>query len=103
MSSRKRTKKLNRGIRKLNDKRHLNYERLETRNLLAVLTVTNTFDSGAGSLRQALLDRSLDGNTPDTINFNIPGSGVQTITPLTALPSITAAGGPLVLDGTTQP
>lgn len=36
----------------------------------------------------------------DTITFNIPGGGVQTISVATALPDITSA---LIIDGTTQP
>jgi len=61
--------------------------------------VTNTDDAGVGSLRQAILDAN--GNSgPDNIKFNIPGTGVQTITPLTQLPFIT---GPVVIDGETQP
>jgi parallel beta-helix repeat protein len=54
----------------------------------AVFTVTNTNDSGIGSLRQAILDANA---TPgaDTINFTIAGSGVQTIAPLSPLPDIT--------------
>lgn len=65
----------------------------------ATQTVTNTNDSGAGSLRQAILDSNADGTPPRLINFAI-GSGVQTITPLTALPTITAT---VTLDATTQP
>jgi hypothetical protein len=62
-------------------------------------TVTNTNDTGAGSLRQAIADAN--GNAGlDTIAFNIPGSGVHTITPVTQLPFITS---PVVLDGYTQP
>ena len=62
-------------------------------------TVINTADSGAGSLRQAILDaNALPG--ADRIEFAIPGAGVQTITPLTALPTITDA---VVVDGYTQP
>ena len=38
--------------------------------------------------------------TSDTINFNIPGTGVRTITPATVLPQITKA---VVIDGYTQP
>jgi hypothetical protein len=61
--------------------------------------VTNTNDSGAGSLRQALLDAN--GHTgPDNISFNIPGPGVRTITPATALPALTS---PVTIDGYTQP
>jgi hypothetical protein len=61
--------------------------------------VTNTLDSGVGSLRQAILDAN---GCPglNNINFNIPGAGVQTITPLSALPIITD---PVIIDGTTQP
>jgi len=62
--------------------------------------VTNTNDGGAGSLRQAINDAN--GNSGlDTIAFNIPGSGVHTITPaFPQLPSITS---PVVIDGSTQP
>src|SRR6266550_3632374 len=63
--------------------------------------VTNTNDSGAGSLRQAIGDSNnlllLD---TSTISFNIPGSGVQTIAPLAPLPNITHA---VIIDGYTQP
>src|SRR5437764_4682545 len=63
-----------------------------------VFTVTNTNDSGTGSLRQAILDANSMGG--GTINFNIPGGGVHTISPLTVLPSITQA---VIIDGYTQP
>src|SRR5262249_5464086 len=36
------------------------------------LIVTNTNDSGAGSLRQAILDANAHGGSTDTIVFNIP-------------------------------
>ena len=64
--------------------------------------VTNTNDSGAGSLRQAILDaNAAPGNDfPDLIFFDIPGDGIHTITPLTELPPLT---GPTDLAGTTQP
>src|ERR1700748_1850843 len=63
--------------------------------------VTNTNDSGAGSLRQAILDANAHVNSggADMIAFAIPGSGVQTISPTSALPAITEA---VVLDGYTQ-
>jgi hypothetical protein len=65
----------------------------------ATFTVTNTNDSGAGSLRQAILDAN--GNAGlDTIVFAISGSGVQTIAPLSGLPTITD---PVIIDGYTQP
>jgi hypothetical protein len=62
-------------------------------------TVTTTSDSGAGSLRQAILNANA---TPgaDTINFNIPSSGVRTIFPRSPLPEITEA---VTIDGYTQP
>lgn len=63
--------------------------------------VTNTADSGPGSLRQALLDVDLAVNFgSDTIAFNIPGGGVQTISPHTALPTPLD---PVTIDGYTQP
>jgi parallel beta-helix repeat protein len=65
----------------------------------ATLTVTTTADSGVGSLRQAITDSNASVGTLDTIEFAI-GSGHQTITPLSALPTITD---PAVIDGTTQP
>jgi hypothetical protein len=67
--------------------------------MAATFTVTNTADAGAGSLRQAILDANAAGGA-DTISFNIVGSGVHTIVPATALPTIT---GPTTIDGYTQP
>jgi hypothetical protein len=61
--------------------------------------VTNTNDSGGGSLRAAILAANASGG-PDDIHFNIPGLGVHTITPTTALPLIL---GPVTIDGYTQP
>ncbi len=49
--------------------------------------VTNINDSGLGSLRHAI-DVSNTNPGPDTIDFAIPGSGIQTIQPLSALPAI---------------
>src|SRR5262249_29821477 len=65
--------------------------------------VTNTNDSGTGSLRQAILDANATTNLaggPDVIQFNISGSGVQTISPSSQLPTITD---PVLIDGYTQP
>ena len=62
-------------------------------------TVTNTNDSGAGSLRQAILDANGHPGA-DTIVFAIPGSGVHTITFTSFPPSITD---PVTIDGYTQP
>ena len=68
--------------------------------LLATFLVTTTADSGSSplSLRQAIIDSNA---TPglNTIDFSI-GSGAQTISLLSALPSITD---PVNIDGTTQP
>jgi titin len=65
----------------------------------ATLIVSNTSASGAGSFQQAILDANAT-NGLDTIIFQIPGSGVHTITLANALPSISD---PVVIDGTTQP
>ena len=65
----------------------------------ATFVVTNTNDSGAGSWRQAILDANAAAGA-DTINFNISGSGVKTISPASSLPTITD---PVIIDGYTQP
>jgi hypothetical protein len=62
--------------------------------------VSNTNDSGAGSLRQAIEASNLTTNVPDTIRFSIPGVGPHLISPLTPLPSLSD---PVVIDGYTQP
>src|SRR4051812_42811607 len=41
----------------------------------ATFTVTNTNDTGAGSLRQAIIDANANAGT-DQISFNIAGAGV---------------------------
>jgi parallel beta-helix repeat protein len=64
----------------------------------STFSVTNTNDSGSGSLRQAIRDANASSGA-DIINFSIPGSGVHTITPDSALPALT---GPVLIDGTTQ-
>lgn len=62
------------------------------------ILVTNTDDSGPGSLRQAILDANA---APDTsvIAFDIPGTGPHTIQPLTLLPTITET---VVIEGYSQ-
>ena len=50
-------------------------------------TVTNTNDSGAGSLRQAIVDANAHVGM-DTIAFNIPGAGIHAIAPATHLPFV---------------
>jgi uncharacterized repeat protein (TIGR01451 family) len=65
-------------------------------------TVTNTNDSGLGSLRQAILFTNQDTAFPgqDLIDFKIPGTGTHTISPTTALPAITH---PVIINAFTQP
>ena len=67
--------------------------------LAATFTVTTAGDSGAGSLRQAILDANAAAGH-DTIAFNIPGAGVRSIAILSSLPPIS---GPVLIDGYTQP
>ncbi len=64
------------------------------------IVVTNTDDSGPGSLREAI---NCANDTPgaNTILFDIPGGGVHTISPLSELPHIVDAG--TIIDGTSQP
>jgi parallel beta-helix repeat protein len=64
-----------------------------------VLTVTNTNDSGPGSLRQALIDANAAPNL-NTIRFNIAGACPRTITLASLLPDITQ---PVTIDGYSQP
>jgi len=65
----------------------------------ATLYVTQNGDDGPGSLREAL---TLANASPgqDQILFDLPGSGVHTLEPLTPLPPIVD---PLILDGYSQP
>src|SRR5262245_45407421 len=65
----------------------------------STFTVTNTNDSGSGSLRQAITDANNHAGA-DTINFNISGGGVHTIKPDSTLPAITS---PVTIDGYSQP
>ncbi len=76
--------------------------------LLATYTVTNTNDSGAGSLRQAILDANANAGA-DTIVFNITGAtgfngtngvdGRYVINLASVLPTLTES---VVIDATTQ-
>src|SRR5262245_30761399 len=78
----------------------LRCEWLEDRTVLSTFTVTNIADSGPGSLRQAILDADAATGGRQTIEFAIPGPGVQTIAPTSPLPAITA---PVLIDGFSQP
>jgi len=66
---------------------------------LMTFLVSNTLDSGGGSLRQAILDAN--GNPgADAINFSIGGPAPHTINLLSALPAITET---VTINGTSQP
>lgn len=65
----------------------------------SVFIVTNTKDSGAGSLRGAIIKANNNPGT-DTIIFNLPGTGVHTIVVGAQLPIITD---PVILNGASQP
>src|SRR5437879_4789351 len=64
-------------------------EGLESRLAPALFTVTTTADSGAGSLRQAILDAAGNG-VADTINFNSGLAGQSIV--LTSNDAISAFG-----------
>ena len=68
------------------------------KNTIKTIVVTNTNDSGEGSLRNAL-EYANSNPGEDIITFNIPGTGPFTIQPQEALPEITD---PVVIDGYTQ-
>jgi CSLREA domain-containing protein len=72
----------------------------------ATIVVDNTVDPGDGicaspgcTLREAITAANTNPGA-DIITFNIPGAGVHTITPTSALPTITET---LTIDGYTQP
>ena len=71
---------------------------LEKRMMPATFLVSTAADSGAGSLRQAILNSNAAPGS-NTIDFGI-GTGAQTISLLSALPNITV---PVTINGTTQP
>lgn len=77
--------------------------RLDKENLaftiMNTFVVTNTNDTGSGSLRKAMLDANANAGL-DLITFAIGGGGVHTIVPLSPLPEMY---GPVIIDGTTQP
>ena len=63
----------------------------------ATYTVTNNADSGAGSLRQAIIDANATTGVEDTINFSLGSSATITLTSA-QLPTITDGAG-LTIDG----
>ena len=70
---------------------------LATSAAATTFTVTNTNDSGPGSLRQAITDAN--SSALNTVAFSI-GSGVRTIMPISVLPDV---GVGVTIDGSTQP
>ena len=80
--------------------KRLRFEPLEDRRLLAVYTVDNTNNSGAGSLAQAILDANANSGA-DVIEFAISGAGGQTIAPTAALP-LPAITDAVTIDGFSQ-
>ena len=85
--------------RKLERRRGFSVESLEGRQMLSTFTVSNTADSGTGSLRAAIT-QSNQTSGPNTIAFAIPGNYLQTIGLQSALPAIT---NPVTIDGTSEP
>src|SRR5258705_10531421 len=67
----------------------------------AITSINNQADVNADvTLNRVGIYASLAGGTPDVINFNISGSGVHTISPTSALPTITRT---MTIDGYSQP
>jgi hypothetical protein len=77
-------------------RRILRFEDLEQRRQLATFVVSNTEDSGEGSLRQAILNSNTSPDR-DTIDFFMEGLS-RTIELKSALPYVTD---PVTIDGTT--
>src|SRR5690242_4562474 len=93
---------------------------LERRMMPATFLVTTTADSGAGSLRQAILDADAAPAGPLTIDFQIPTSDpnfvdddaalsggdaapdVFVISPLSALPALNNPNAGIAIDGGSQ-
>jgi hypothetical protein len=91
-----------RPINRLGSRRRLllGLEPCEIRTLLSAFIVSSTADSGAGSLRQAIIDSNAAVGQTNQIDFALPGLGLQSITPTSPLPAITQS---VLIDGWSQP
>jgi len=93
---------------RLAEKVLLRLEQLETRLLPATYLVNSTADSGAGTLRDAINQVNSGTDNSNVIDFNIStgdsgyhsSTGSWTITPTSALPTITNS---VTIDATSQP
>ena len=74
-------------------------EGLECRIAPAVFVVTNINDAGTGSFRQAILSSNAN-SAANVIQFDIAGSGVETISLHSALPALSQA---VTIEGNSQP
>ncbi len=90
-----RVRSKSRSTQKQTTQTSLSYEPLEARNMMAAFAVSNLNDSGAGSLRQALIDANALAGA-DTISFSVAGS----IQLSSKLPKITDE---VDIDGSTAP
>ncbi len=66
------------------------------------LLVSNTNDSGVGSLRQAIIDANTTAGI-QTIQFNIPGAGPGSPAVINLVSALPAIADPVVIDGASQP
>jgi hypothetical protein len=73
---------------------------LEERCLLSVYTVTDPTDGGGAGTLRAIIQQVNSDSTPDTVDFNLPGSAPFVILLTSALPQITNS---VTIDGTSQP
>jgi hypothetical protein len=73
---------------------------LEERCLLSVYSVTNPGDDGSSGTLRAIIEQVNSDSSPDTIDFNLPGTAPFVIQLMSALPQITNS---VVIDGTSQP
>ena len=92
------TSRLKEQRRRRRSEGRIHLERLEERQLLTTFVVANTLDSGPGSLRQAMLDANA-AQGDDLIQFQIQGTGVQSIAVASPLPTISDV---LEIDGASQ-